>query len=266
MARIRTVKPEFFTHEGLFDLEQKIKMPARLAFEGLWCHADRDGRFEWRPRRLKQQILPYDEIDFSAILDALADAGFVQKYQVAGNTYGSIPTWLRHQKPHHKEEPSRLPAPPEQIVQPCMDHGRGMDEPCLDQPRPEKMDVASQEGKGMENRKGTENGARQTCLNGHERTDFEESPEGIAQAWCFYSTRRRLGASRDSPLDIAGEFKELIRLGHDPKVLLKTVLDPSRDRGEHFWQFKEREKRNGKADTPAAKTLRHRFSEPSGSG
>ena len=49
--RIRTVKPEFFTHEGLFDAEKATKLPLRVAFVGLWCAADREGRFRWEPRR-----------------------------------------------------------------------------------------------------------------------------------------------------------------------------------------------------------------------
>jgi len=45
---------------------------------------------------------------------------------------------------------------------------------------------------------------------------------------------------RDAERDMVGEFAEMIRLGHAPKDLLKTVIDPGRDRGEHFWQFKDR--------------------------
>ena len=68
--RIRTVKPEFFTHEGLFELEKETGLPIRVAFAGLWCAADREGRFKWEPRRLGVQILPYDQVDFSRVLDA----------------------------------------------------------------------------------------------------------------------------------------------------------------------------------------------------
>lgn len=53
MSRIRTVKPELFKHEELFDAEQNSKLPLRLAFIGLFTVADREGRFKWRPRTLK---------------------------------------------------------------------------------------------------------------------------------------------------------------------------------------------------------------------
>jgi hypothetical protein len=53
MARIRTVKPDLFRHEGLFDAERASGLPLRIAFAGLWTAADREGRFAWSPRTLK---------------------------------------------------------------------------------------------------------------------------------------------------------------------------------------------------------------------
>lgn len=61
--RIRTIKPEFFNHEAIFELEKSTKLPLRLAYIGLWCAADREGRFKWEPRRLGVQIMPYDGVD-----------------------------------------------------------------------------------------------------------------------------------------------------------------------------------------------------------
>ena len=105
--RIRTVKPEFFTHETIFDVEQRIGMPARIAFIGLWCAADREGRFKWEPRRLKLAILPYDECDFSEIMDALAESGLLEKY----GDFGFIPSFLKHQCINTREAQSSLPDP-----------------------------------------------------------------------------------------------------------------------------------------------------------
>jgi hypothetical protein len=88
MGRIRTIKPEFFTHEELFDLEEREGLPVRLAFIGLWTICDREGRFKWRPRSIKAQILPYDNVDFSRVLDALATRGFVVRYASDGEGKG----------------------------------------------------------------------------------------------------------------------------------------------------------------------------------
>lgn len=113
MARIRTIKPEFFKHEGIFDAEQETGLPLRLAFAGLWTQCDREGRFAWRPRQLKVDILPYDDVDFSRVLDALATRGFVVKYASGGREFGAIPSWHRHQVVNNREKASELPEPAE---------------------------------------------------------------------------------------------------------------------------------------------------------
>lgn len=108
--RIRTIKPEFFTHAELADLEFDTALPVRLAFIGLWCAADRDGRFKWDPRRLGVQILPYDNVDFDAIMEALNKGGFIDKYEVEGRTFGCVPSFPRHQVINNREQDSSIPA------------------------------------------------------------------------------------------------------------------------------------------------------------
>jgi hypothetical protein len=113
MARIRTIKPEFFCHEELFDLEAETKLPLRIAFAGLWTICDREGRFKWRPRAIKAQVLPFDDVDFSRVLDALTTRGFVVKYASNGGEYGHVPGFGRHQVVNNREAASVLPKPPE---------------------------------------------------------------------------------------------------------------------------------------------------------
>lgn len=115
MGRIRTIKPEFFKHETLFDAEAETALPLRLAFAGLWTACDREGRFEWRPRALKSDILPYDDIDFSRVLDALMTRGFIQKYSVGGVDFGYVPSFSRHQVINNRERESEIPDPPQDI-------------------------------------------------------------------------------------------------------------------------------------------------------
>lgn len=112
MGRARVVHPKFFLSEALFEAERASGLPCRLAYEGLWCEADRDGRFEWKPRVLQLAILPFDTVDFGAVLDALELHGFIRSYDVAGKRYGWIPQFLTWQKPHPREAKSRLPPPP----------------------------------------------------------------------------------------------------------------------------------------------------------
>ncbi len=107
--RIRTVKPEFFLHDGLFEAEKETGFPMRLAFAGLWCAADREGRFKWEPRRLGVSILPYDGLDFSRVLDAFLTRGFIQKYRCADAWFGVIPSFSTHQVINNRETASQIP-------------------------------------------------------------------------------------------------------------------------------------------------------------
>ncbi len=111
-GRIRTIKPEALLDEGLWDLEQETGFPIFRAFVGLLCHADREGRFEWRPRALKVAILPYWEGDFSRVLDALTTRGLLVRYAWGTREYGCVRTFTKHQTINAREAESVLPAPP----------------------------------------------------------------------------------------------------------------------------------------------------------
>jgi hypothetical protein len=110
MARIRTIKPEFFRHEGLFEAERECKLPLRVAFAGLWTVADREGRFKWKPRAIKLDCLPFDNVDFADVLEALYQHGFILKYEFDGEIYGCIPNWAKHQVINVREAKSTIPA------------------------------------------------------------------------------------------------------------------------------------------------------------
>jgi hypothetical protein len=108
MARSRNIKPGFFQNEILADMPPLV----RLLFAGLWTIADRDGRLEDRARRIKVALMPYDELDIDQSLDMLA-AGpdpFIIRYEVDGARYIQITKWHEHQKPHHMELASQIPA------------------------------------------------------------------------------------------------------------------------------------------------------------
>lgn len=148
--RIRTIKPEFFLHEGIFELEKETGLPIRLAYIGLWCAADRSGRFKWEPRKLGIQILPYDSADFSRVLDALTTRGFIVRYASATGEFGAIPSFDRHQIINNREKPSEYPEPPEDVV------NQHIDACPTRAPRDngdEKASLSGREGKGKEGNK-----------------------------------------------------------------------------------------------------------------
>jgi len=104
MARIRTIKPEFFTSDDICALSPL----ARLLYVGLWCEADRDGRLIWTPRVLRRRYLPDDDCDIDAVAGELLCRGLVVLY---GEGFAHIPTFARHQHVNPREAQSRLPAP-----------------------------------------------------------------------------------------------------------------------------------------------------------
>src|SRR6185437_7387710 len=111
-----TIKPTFFRHEGLQDLESANPGAyVMLVFAGLWGHCDKAGRFEWRPRQLKLDILPFLEFDIRNTLAILSTAGIIRRYAVNGKEYGIVPSFSEHQRIGGKEaqEDEKYPPPPE---------------------------------------------------------------------------------------------------------------------------------------------------------
>jgi DnaD/phage-associated family protein len=105
MARKRDIKPGFFKNEDLGELTPL----ARLFFAGLWCWADRDGRLQDRPKKLKADILAYDNCDGEELVQQLADKKFITRYQSDGERYIQINNWKKHQSPHPAEAKSTIP-------------------------------------------------------------------------------------------------------------------------------------------------------------
>lgn len=104
MARIRTVKPEFFTSEDIVALSPH----ARLLYIGLWCEADREGRLQWKPNTLKLRYLPSDDCDIGQLADELLARGLVVLY---GPGHAFIPKFNEHQHINPREAASKLPDP-----------------------------------------------------------------------------------------------------------------------------------------------------------
>lgn len=105
MARIRTIKPEFFLDDDL----AKLHPLTRLLFIGLWCIADKSGRLEDKPQKIKVQVLPYDKHDIDAELDVLSINGLIVRYEIDGRKYIQISTFCKHQRVHNTEKESDIP-------------------------------------------------------------------------------------------------------------------------------------------------------------
>lgn len=105
--RARNIKPDFFLNEKLAE----VSPHERLLFIGLWCLADREGRLEDRPKRIRAAVFPYEDVEVDSMLDRLHQAGFLIRYEVDQDQYITLPNFLKHQSPHSREMASAIPPP-----------------------------------------------------------------------------------------------------------------------------------------------------------
>ena len=93
MARIRTIKPEFWTDEAITE----CSLSARLLFIGMWNFADDRGNIERSAKQMKMKIFPADDIDCEPLLCELMLHNFLIEYEYDGKKYLHIRTFADHQ-------------------------------------------------------------------------------------------------------------------------------------------------------------------------
>lgn len=94
MAKIRGIKPEFWTDEDIVELS----IPARLLFIGMWNHACDNGHLDDKPRQIKMRILPGDDVSIESLLEELVEHHRIERRD--GTI--TIPKFAQHQKPHSR--------------------------------------------------------------------------------------------------------------------------------------------------------------------
>lgn len=156
MARIRNIKPAFFRHEALQDLEaEHPRQYIMLVYIGLWTQCDAAGVFPWKPRLLKLDILPFLDFSIEHTMQILADNGFITSYTASGEKWGYIPTFDKHQRITGKEatEGEKYPKP-------------GENKPGNNRETSGKHPGAQERSTGKDNREG---------VNAHAHEDFPET-------------------------------------------------------------------------------------------
>jgi len=121
MPRARNIKPSLFKNELLGVADPVLT----IVFTSLWCLADRRGRLEDRPLRIKAETFPYREISpetFNGYLTELARLGFIRRFTVDDKAVIQVVNFDKHQSPHHTEKESELPCEPDK-------HGLTVKEP-----------------------------------------------------------------------------------------------------------------------------------------
>lgn len=112
MARIRTIKPSFWTDDQVTHLP----WDARLLLVGIISMADDEGRFVATPQSVLGYVFPHERVSearYRKMLGQIAETGIVQLYGTNGCAYGFLPKWKRHQKINHPQR-STLPDPPQE--------------------------------------------------------------------------------------------------------------------------------------------------------
>lgn len=112
MARIRTIKPDFWEHEGIGCLTPA----ARLLYIATWNLADDEGLLRWTPTVIKANVFLYDDtLDIpavTALMKELEDRHYVHPYRggTAQQRLGWVVNFRKHQR-INRPQPSRLPPP-----------------------------------------------------------------------------------------------------------------------------------------------------------
>lgn len=143
MARIRTIKPDFFTSDDIVSLSPL----ARLLYIATWLEADREGRLPWRPKTLKLRYLPGDDCNIDALAQELVAADLVIPYEIDGQQYAEIPSFTRHQVINNRETASAIPPNTDDA---CPTRAPRVDDACPTRADATGTPLMGREGKGKE--------------------------------------------------------------------------------------------------------------------
>ena len=188
---------------------------AMLLFAMLPMLADREGRLEDRPRRIKAQLFPYDNTRVETHLDKLVEAGLVRRYEVGGESYIEIVNWSRDQKIHHTEKESVIPEPPyiqqvkEKTVSPPLDNGeKTVKSPIKDGEKPE--------GKG----KGKGNGE---CAPSVHKARASEASDPCARIFKHWNSHDALTQHKSLTAKMRSSIQARLKAGHSEGDLCRAI-------------------------------------------
>ncbi len=106
MARIRTIKPEFWTDEDMAEVSEA----ACLLAIGLLNYADDDGYFNANPKLIKAAVFPIREpsVSIPVMLRELSNHGYLSMFYTSDNRqFGLIKNFAKHQVVN-KPRPSKI--------------------------------------------------------------------------------------------------------------------------------------------------------------
>lgn len=202
MARIRTIKPDFWTNPKVVS----VPPVTRLMFIGMWNYADDYGRLAYEPLSLKLKLFPNDpgisQADVRDMINDLCANDLIIIYSSNDKEYIEITGW-DHQK-IDKRQASKLPAP----FDSDSDIRRLPPTPA-DLPRTLPTPDPVREGKGKEG-KVEEKNLSDACAS---------KPDPFDEFWKLYP--RRDGANPKEPA--RRQFVMAVKAGAHPQDIIAGV-------------------------------------------
>lgn len=240
MARIRTIKPQFFLNEQLAELSALT----RLLYIGLWTQADREGKLIDRPKRIKAEIFPYENFDVEKGLNDLQKTGFIFRYKANVNIFDrvlapeqpvtevsiiKIVNFSKHQKiDKANEKESELPEP---------EQGYYSTSNSL---------VIAGEGKGKEGnkeRKGKDNAQAQSIFDFKKYLVDYGFEANLVEDWLKVRKNKRATNSETALLDFISEFEK--KENADKNETMRLIVSNSWSGFRWSW-LEEKKLNNGK--------------------
>jgi hypothetical protein len=235
MARARNIKPGFYKNEDLAE----CSIWARFIFPGLWMLADREGRLEDRPKRIKGELLPFDGQDVEPLLAELASkldakgVPFIVRYQNSDGRFIQISKFSTHQTPHYSEKHSLIKPPvlresrgDDAVAKPRELQEDSEKEPVIkggaqppdslipDSPNPSSLTADSRNPESLQSQNHSPGVARKP--RSPRRSNGVDAPLKIAETWKFYAGAyyRRYGTDPVQNATVNGQLAQLVkRLG-----------------------------------------------------
>lgn len=195
MARIRTIKPDFWRDESL----AMVSPEACLLAIGLLNHCDDEGYFNANPKLVESDIFPLRELSkkTTVLIQELCTIGYLELFQGKdGKTYGHVKNFEKHQVINKKT--------PSKIKHLC-------DIPCdyhtTTTPLPSGKE---RNGSGKEKEK---------------KATVVATPVGVSQSvWDEFISHRKAKKAKVTELVVEGIAKEAVKAGWSLEDALKETI------------------------------------------
>lgn len=247
MPRARNLKPGFFSNESLAECSPW----ARLCFAGLWTLADRDGRLEDRPKRIKGELFRFDSVEVEPLLQELERHGFILRYEVEGEKLIQVLAFVKHQTPHYSEKKSVIKPPPLQEIREHIDRPDSKSTPGVEASSRGGRNPLNPDSRILTPDSGKEKAARKRAA-----PPGMDRPDGVAeQVWADWLQLRKAKRAPVTATVIDAAKSEAAKVGLSMEDFLREwcSLGWQGLTADRLLQVKGR-KANGSAVEPAWRT------------